>query len=79
MSTVAELFARLDGDAWRVRHPFSDDILQTNALLTTLRPRRKRWPSVWRSGPSIGSLVSLGRPPQRNAEFTSAFSGGGRD
>ncbi len=33
MSTVAELFARLDGDAWRVRHPFSDDILQTNALL----------------------------------------------
>jgi len=33
MSTVAELFARLSGDAWRVSHPFSDDILQANALL----------------------------------------------
>jgi len=33
MSTVAELFARLTGDAWRVTHSFSEDILQANALL----------------------------------------------
>lgn len=33
MSTMAELFARLSGDAWRVTHPFSDDMLQANALL----------------------------------------------
>lgn len=33
MSTVAELFARLNGDAWRVTHAFSDDMLQANALL----------------------------------------------
>ncbi len=33
MSTVAELFALLEGDAWRVRHPFNDDLLQANALL----------------------------------------------
>jgi hypothetical protein len=33
MSTVAELFSRLTGDSWRIKHPFSDDILQANALL----------------------------------------------
>jgi hypothetical protein len=33
MSTVAELFSRLSGDAWRISHRFSDDILQANALL----------------------------------------------
>lgn len=33
MTTVRELFARLSGDAWRVAHPFSDDMLQANALL----------------------------------------------
>ena len=33
MTTVADLFARLSGDAWRVSHPFSDDLLQANALL----------------------------------------------
>ena len=33
MSTAAELFARLQGDSWRVGHPFNDDILQANALL----------------------------------------------
>src|ERR1700722_7780471 len=33
MSTISELFARLDGDAWRISHPFNDDILQANALL----------------------------------------------
>ena len=33
MSTAAELFTRLNGDAWRVRNSFSDDILQANALL----------------------------------------------
>src|SRR5436190_7006766 len=33
MSTSKELFARLSGDRWRVSHPFSDDILQANALL----------------------------------------------
>lgn len=33
MSSVAELFSRLSGDAWRINHPFSDDILQANALL----------------------------------------------
>jgi hypothetical protein len=33
MSTVAELFAHLDGDSWRVAHPFGADILQANALL----------------------------------------------
>lgn len=33
MSTVVELFERLDGDAWRVRHPFTEDMLQANALL----------------------------------------------
>jgi len=33
MRTVAELFGRLDGDSWRVTHPFSSDILEANALL----------------------------------------------
>lgn len=33
MSTVAELFARLNGDMWRISHPFNLDILQANALL----------------------------------------------
>src|SRR6266850_6523353 len=33
MSTVAELFSRLVGDPFRITHPFSDDILQANALL----------------------------------------------
>src|SRR5712691_3606218 len=33
MTTVAERFARLSGDAWRVSHPFTDDLLQANALL----------------------------------------------
>lgn len=33
MSTTADLFAHLSGDAWRISHPFSDDILQANALL----------------------------------------------
>lgn len=33
MTTTAELFANLSGDAWRVSHPFSDDLLQANALL----------------------------------------------
>jgi hypothetical protein len=33
VSTSAELFTRLSGDAWRVAHPFSDDMLQANALL----------------------------------------------
>ena len=33
MTIVRELFARLSGDAWRVTHPFSDDMLQANALL----------------------------------------------
>lgn len=33
MSTVAELFDRLNGDLWRIKHPFSDDLLQANALL----------------------------------------------
>lgn len=33
MKATAELFARLSGDAWRISHPFSDDILQANALL----------------------------------------------
>lgn len=31
--TVADLFSRLSGDAWRVTHPFNDDLLQANALL----------------------------------------------
>ena len=33
MSTVAELFTRLTGDAWRIKHPFGEDLLQANALL----------------------------------------------
>ncbi|MEQ8787435.1 MAG: hypothetical protein RIC55_14120 [Pirellulaceae bacterium] len=33
MTTTNELFERLSGDAWRISHPFSDDILQANALL----------------------------------------------
>lgn len=33
MSTVSELFSRLIDDSWRVKHPFSDDILQANAVL----------------------------------------------
>ena len=33
MTSVADLFARLSGDAWRLSHPFSDDLLQANALL----------------------------------------------
>src|SRR4051794_7949352 len=33
MSTVAELFNRLSGDAWRVKNPFKPEMLQANALL----------------------------------------------
>ena len=33
MNATTELFARLSGDAWRISHPFSDDLLQANALL----------------------------------------------
>ncbi len=33
MTSVSQLFANLQGDAWRVTHTFSDDILQANALL----------------------------------------------
>lgn len=33
MNSVAELFARLEGDSWRISHPFNMDILQANALL----------------------------------------------
>ena len=33
MSSVAELFTQLSGDAWRITHPFTEDILQANALL----------------------------------------------
>ncbi len=33
MGTVTELFGRLNGDAWRVTHPFSNDMLEANALL----------------------------------------------
>ena len=33
MTAVAELFTLLSGDAWRLSHPFSDDLLQANALL----------------------------------------------
>lgn len=33
MTTTNELFASLSGDSWRISHPFSDDILQANALL----------------------------------------------
>src|SRR5438093_4433961 len=33
MTSIADLFTRLNGDPWRVAHPFGDDILQANALL----------------------------------------------
>ena len=33
MATTLDLFSNLTGDAWRVSHPFSDDLLQANALL----------------------------------------------
>lgn len=33
MSSVAELFTQLSGDGWRVAHPFTEDMLQANALL----------------------------------------------
>ena len=33
LTTTSELFSNLTGDAWRVSHPFSDDLLQANALL----------------------------------------------
>lgn len=33
MTTTSELFERLSGDAWRISHPFSDDLLQANAVL----------------------------------------------
>ncbi len=33
MSSVAELFDLLNGDSWRLSHPFSEDMLQANALL----------------------------------------------
>lgn len=33
MPTVSELFSRLDGDSWRITHPFSKEILEANALL----------------------------------------------
>ena len=31
MTAVADLIERLSGDAWRLSHPFSDDLLQANA------------------------------------------------
>jgi hypothetical protein len=33
VDTVAQLYGRLNGDAWRIRNPFREDILQANALL----------------------------------------------
>lgn len=33
MTSVAECFEWLSGDPWRIKHPFSDDLLQANALL----------------------------------------------
>ena len=33
MTAVAALTTRLSGDTWRISHPFSDDLLQANALL----------------------------------------------
>lgn len=33
MTSVAELFARLSGDSWRISHPFNVDLLEANALL----------------------------------------------
>jgi hypothetical protein len=33
MPSVAELYSSLNGDAWRVQHPFSAEILEANALL----------------------------------------------
>lgn len=33
MNTAGELFSRLSGDTWRIRHPFTDELLQANALL----------------------------------------------
>jgi hypothetical protein len=33
VTSVSQLFANLQGDAWRVTNTFSDDILQANALL----------------------------------------------
>ena len=33
MTATSELFARLSGDAWRISHPFNDDMLRANALL----------------------------------------------
>ncbi len=33
MTAVADMMGRLAGDVWRLSHPFSDDLLQANALL----------------------------------------------
>lgn len=33
MSSVADLFKRLNGDPWRIKNPFSNELLQANALL----------------------------------------------
>jgi hypothetical protein len=33
VATTADLFENLSGDAWRVSHSFSDDLLQANAVL----------------------------------------------
>jgi hypothetical protein len=33
MTSITDLFANLNGDAWRVAHAFGDDILHANALL----------------------------------------------
>lgn len=33
MNLANQLFASLSGDAWRVGHPFSEDVLQANAVL----------------------------------------------
>ena len=33
MIAVADLVTRLSGDAWRLSHQFSDDLLQANAVL----------------------------------------------
>ena len=33
MNSVSQLFSQLNGDPWRISHPFNVDILEANALL----------------------------------------------
>jgi len=66
--TTAELFGRLSGDAWRVSHAFSDDLLQANALLHNTAATEEEMSEC-------ATLFSLRRQP---CQFGRAAAGNGR-